>query len=95
MHRALLQVTARLLGYMAGSATVNMIYLADSLGLFAYLAERPNPESSSEVAANMGLAFKERWVRELLHQLVRFASPDRASRSVASFGSTDAAAHGT
>lgn len=93
MHRALLQVTARLLGYMAGSATVNMIYLADSLGLFAYLAERPNPESSSEVAANMGLA--ERWVRELLHQLVRFASPDRASRSVASFGSTDAAAHGT
>ena len=93
MHRALLQVTARLLGYMAGSATVNMIYLADSLGLFAYLAERPDPESSSEVAANMGLA--ERWVRELLHQLVRFASPDRASRSVASFGSTDAAAHGT
>ena len=60
---------ARLMGYMVGTATLNMVILADMVGLFKHMADRP-AETTQEIADGMGL--NERWIRELLHQLVRF-----------------------
>ena len=56
------------MGYMAGAATVSMVALADQLGIFKFMAGWP-AESTQQVADGMRLS--ERWVRELLHQLVR------------------------
>jgi hypothetical protein len=66
----------RLTGYLAGAATVNMVVLADSLrdvslnkvSLFEYMAEQP-AQTPHQIADGMGLS--ERWIREVLNQLVR------------------------
>jgi hypothetical protein len=57
-----------MLGYMAGAATVNIIVLAERLGLFKHMAGRP-AATTQDIADGLGLS--ERWIREILHQLVR------------------------
>jgi hypothetical protein len=68
----LVQVAERMVENLRGAATVLMVGLADSLGLFRYMTGTP-PATSSEIAAGMNL--HERWVRELLYQLVRLSLP--------------------
>eukprot|EP00892_Ulva_mutabilis_P011495 jgi/Ulvmu1/8718/UM047_0058.1 len=70
------EVAGRMAGNLCGAATVLMAGLADSLGIFKYMAGRA-AETPAEVAAGTGL--HERWVRELLYQLAtaRLVSTDQ------------------
>lgn len=65
-----MQVAERMADNLRGSATVLMVGLADQLGVFKHLAGQP-PQAPAAVAAAAGL--HERWVRELLLQLVRLS----------------------
>ena len=67
-----MQVAERMAQNLCGAATVLMVGLADSLGIFKHMAGKP-PASSAAIAA--ATALHERWVRELLYQLVRPAPP--------------------
>ena len=54
-------------GYLCGASTTLMVALGDSLGLFRYMSGK-SPASSKEIASGTGL--HERYVREMLYQLV-------------------------
>lgn len=53
---------------LEGAVTAGMIHLGDTLGLYSTLAERPDGETTSSLAARSGL--HERWVREWIHNQV-------------------------
>jgi len=67
-----MQVAERMGSNLVGAITVLMVGLADSLGIFKHMAGQA-PQTAATVAAASGL--HERWVRELLHQLVRARPP--------------------
>ena len=69
-----MQVAERMGQNMSGAVTVLMVGLADSLGIFKHMAGKP-PATSTAIATATGL--HERWVRELLYQLVRIPHSPR------------------
>lgn len=68
VQSCVVKVAERMGGYLCGAATTLMVALGDSLGLFRYMAGMP-PATSSDIADGTNL--HERWVREMLYQLVR------------------------
>jgi hypothetical protein len=68
-----LQVAERMGGVMLGAVTALMVSLCDALGVFKSMAGEA-PATAAEIAARTGL--HERWVREMLYQLV--SSPHHA-----------------
>jgi 2-polyprenyl-3-methyl-5-hydroxy-6-metoxy-1,4-benzoquinol methylase len=53
---------------LEGAVTSGMIHLGDRLGLYTSMSLRPDGDTSSSLAAHLGL--HERWVREWLHNQV-------------------------
>jgi 2-polyprenyl-3-methyl-5-hydroxy-6-metoxy-1,4-benzoquinol methylase len=53
---------------LEGAVTAGMIHLGDRLGLYSTLAQRPEGETTTSLAARAGL--HERWVREWMHNQV-------------------------
>jgi hypothetical protein len=68
LRLSLVQIADRVGSYIGGAFTCLTLALADDLGVFRYMADAP-PASSHAIAKSTKL--HERWVRELLHQLVR------------------------
>jgi hypothetical protein len=62
-----LQVAERMGGVMRGAASALMVTLCDALGVFKSMAGEA-PATAAEIAAHTGL--HERWVQEMLYQLV-------------------------